>query len=788
VSAEALDLPAVPGFPVIPVIPGAAAATAEHLIPVPGGAGRQIVPAVTAIDLVAPGPGDELVAHLTFAGTAAATASPDAAATAEELLRLFDAMRGSRWLEVAAHRVRAAGVTSAVPGPAGREIGAVVALAVRRSDPALLPFGWRAFEVGRGALDQRTNQLSSGVGRTLLDLARGLVGSAREPMGGSRNPIGGHPRLAVLPHTCAGGGHLPRAVGIAWTIGRQERLPDRWHVPLAWPDDAIVVAGLDAADADYSVVGGAIDAVCRTAYQGVPLPLLIVCADDATGASSRTPPGWIEALFAHRPGLEYRFEDASDLRATLRAAKDAARYVREQRTPLLLHVRSARLVGAEPDRRDRDRDPIRAAVRSLVEGDVLEAVEVGRRWTSIRDEVVACVEEALREPLLGDDGADDVMAPLAPHRPVPVAVRAATAAGPADRARAFAGHLPEDETGLTLAESIRATLLDAGAAEASLLVFGAEVAGGGRYGVTSGLRGALGSTRVVDTLPDARAVLGLALGAGSCGLLAVAEVATPAALHAASDQLRGEAASASFSSVGAYRNPLVVRVPGLAHRPGPAGSSGAGPIGVDHAIGALRDVPGLVVACPAHPSDAPGVLRTCLAAAATDGTVSVVLEPVELYAERDLHTPGDGGWLASYPPPDRWESSHIPIGQAVTWGDGSDVTVVTYGHGLRLALRVAARLARSSIGVRVVDLRWLAPLPVDDVLREASATRRCLVVDEARRSGGVAEALVTALLEGGYTGRLARINADDSFVPPGPAADLLLISEDDVEDAVRTLL
>jgi 2-oxoisovalerate dehydrogenase E1 component len=62
------------------------------------------------------------------------------------------------------------------------------------------------------------------------------------------------------------------------------------------------------------------------------------------------------------------------------------------------------------------------------------------------------------------------------------------------------------------------------------------------------------------------------------------------------------------------------------------------------------------------------------------------------------------------------------------------------------------------------------------------------VVDEARRSGGVAEALVTALLEGGYTGLLARINADDSFVPPGPAADLLLISEDDIEDAVRTLL
>jgi 2-oxoisovalerate dehydrogenase E1 component len=128
------------------------------------------------------------------------------------------------------------------------------------------------------------------------------------------------------------------------------------------------------------------------------------------------------------------------------------------------------------------------------------------------------------------------------------------------------------------------------------------------------------------------------------------------------------------------------------------------------------------------------------------------------------------------------------VGRAATWGDGTDVTIVTYGHGLRLSLRVAARLARVAVGVRVVDLRWLAPLPVDDVLREATATGRCLVVDEARRSGGVAEALVTALLEGGYTGRLARVNADDSFVPPGPAAGLLFVSEDDIEDAVHTLL
>lgn len=797
-SAEAVDLTAVvrPALPV-PVPGPAASPPAEHLMSVRGGAAELVVPPVTGVDLTAPGPGDELVAHLdavladlaTIRGApvgdgTAADPRPGLGPVAEELLRLFDAQAGSRWIEVAAHRLRAAGITSAVPGPAGREIDAAVALAVRRTDPALLPFGWRAFQLTRGARDRRTNRLSSGVGEALLDLARGLVGSAREPMGGSRNPIGGHPELAILPHASTGAGHLPKAMGIAWAIGRQERLPDRLHAPLTWPDDALVVTGLDAAAADLSVATGAVDAVCWTAYQGVPLPLLILCADDATGSAGRTPPGWIAALFSRRAGLEYRYDDGSDPRATLAAAAEAARFARDQRVPVLLHVRCARLTGPAPDRRDTDRDPLATTVRALTAAGVLSAGEIRLRWTSIRDEVAACVEEALREPLLGDQGADDVMAPLAPHRADAVAARATTPPPGAERSRIFGGRYPEDGGSLTLAEAINRTLLDAGAADPGLLVLGGGVAqDGGPHGVTAGLPRRLGTSRVVDTLADARTVLGLALGAGACGLLPVAEVANPAALHAASDQLRAEAATSSFSSGGRSRNPLVVRVPGLAHRP-----ELAGPVGVDHAIGALRDVPGLVVACPAHPSDAPAVLRTCLAAAAVDGTVSVVLEPVDLYHERDLLTVGDGGWLAAYYPPDLWQAAHTPIGRAATWGDGTDVTVVTYGHGLRLSLRVAARLARAAVGVRVVDLRWLAPLPVTDVLREASATGRCLVVDEARRSGGVAEALVTALLEGGYTGRLARINADDSFVPPGPAAGLLFISEDDIEDAVTTLL
>jgi 2-oxoisovalerate dehydrogenase E1 component len=88
----------------------------------------------------------------------------------------------------------------------------------------------------------------------------------------------------------------------------------------------------------------------------------------------------------------------------------------------------------------------------------------------------------------------------------------------------------------------------------------------------------------------------------------------------------------------------------------------------------------------------------------------------------------------------------------------------------------------------VVDLRWLSPLPVEDLLREASGTGRVLVVDETRASGGVGEGVLAALVEGGFDGRMARVAADDSFVPLGAAANLVLVQEDGIERAARALM
>jgi 2-oxoisovalerate dehydrogenase E1 component len=362
---------------------------------------------------------------------------------------------------------------------------------------------------------------------------------------------------------------------------------------------------------------------------------------------------------------------------------------------------------------------------------------------------------------------------------------------------------PEQAGGLTLAQTINATLADTLSAFPQLLVFGEDVAAkGGVYGVTKGLRDRFDGERVFDTLLDETSIVGLGLGAGLAGLLPVPEIQYLAYLHSAEDQIRGEAATMQFFSSGAYQNPLVLRVAGLAYQRGFGGH-----FHNDNAVAALRDIPGLVIAAPARAEDAGPLLRTCVAAAAVDGTVSVFLEPIALYHTRDLHEDGDNGWLGEYDAPAEWADRHVPIGRGRVYppsepslpsadassessessGEG-DVTIITFGNGVRLSLRAAAHLAAEDVRCRVLDLRWLAPLPVSDIIRESSATGRVLVVDETRRSGGVSEGVLAVLVDAGYVGAVRRIAAVDSFIPLGPAAQHVLVSEEQITEGVRSLL
>ena len=131
---------------------------------------------------------------------------------------------------------------------------------------------------------------------------------------------------------------------------------------------------------------------------------------------------------------------------------------------------------------------------------------------------------------------------------------------------------------------------------------------------------------------------------------------------------------------------------------------------------------------------------------------------------------------------------HVSIGSGRIHGHGTDATIVTWGNGVWMSLRAQRRLAEEhGVQTRVLDLRWLAPLPVADLLAAADSSGRVLVADETRRSGGVGEGVVTALVEHGFRGSIGRVSAKDSFVPLGGAAELVLLSEEDVVAGVLRL-
>ncbi|MDQ6936360.1 MAG: thiamine pyrophosphate-dependent enzyme [Actinomycetota bacterium] len=682
-------------------------------------------------------------------------------------LETFDDLAASRHLDLAARRMRERGQGHYTIGSAGHESNALVAAALRPTDPALLHYRSGGFYLARSR--QAGRALADGIRDVLLS----LMGAVGEPASGGRHKVFGHPGLAIIPQTSTIASHLPRAVGVAFAIDRARRL----GVATRWPEDAIAVASFGDASINHSTATGALNTAGYCAEQGLGLPLLFVCEDNGLGISVPSPAGWV-AEAAHRPGLRYLAANGAQPQELAEVLVDAVVEIRRTRRPALLHLRTVRFLGhAGTDveasyrssaevRADRELDPL-LAVAACIGG-----AEPARRYERIGATVQDLAEQLRAAPTLSTRAT--VMAPLVEDR---------VAAGePADRARreqAFGGRRPEDQGGLTLAQAINAGLTDALAARPELLVFGEDVGRkGGVYGVTRGLAQRFRTHRVFDTLLDEQAILGLALGAGVSGLLPVPEIQYLAYLHNAEDQLRGEAASLRFFSAATYANPMVVRVAGLAYQKGFGGH-----FHNDNALAVLRDIPGLVVAVPARPDDAGPLLRTCLGLAAGSGRVCVYLEPIALYHERDLHAPGDRGWLGDYD-----ADATADLGRARTHGAGADLTIVTFGNGLRMSLRVGARLRADGIGARVVDLRWLAPLPVQDLRREAAATGRVLVVDETRHSGGVGEGVVTALVEDGFDGRIARVASADSFIPLGPAADLVLLGEPEIEAAARRLV
>jgi 2-oxoisovalerate dehydrogenase E1 component len=695
--------------------------------------------------------------------------------TGRVALELLESMISSRHLDLTARELKARGESFYTIGASGHECNAAVAAATRHTDPAFLHYRAGAFYVQRG------RQLPGST--PLMDVLLGLVASSDEPIAGGRHKVYGSVPLNIPPQTSTIASHLPKAVGAAFTIARRQRLEG------AMRDDRIILCTFGDASSNHSTACGAFNTAALADYQKLPCPILFVCEDNGIGISVRTPTGWVEARFRNNPGIKYFGADGLDLVESYEAACQAAEYARITRRPTFLHLRLVRLIGhagsdvEQSYRSDEEiaeteaRDPLLSNARMLIEAGVITPDEVIDLYEELRQRITALGDEAARRPKI--TSAAQVVAPLAPIVPENIAAEVSRPVDPQARLRFF-GRLPEEERSRHMAMLINRALGDLLVKHPELLVFGEDVGRkGGVYNVTADLQKRAGIGRVFNTPLDETAILGLAMGAGQLGMLPIPEIQYLAYIHNALDQIRGEACSLQYFSQRQYRNPMVVRIASLAYQKGFGGH-----FHNDNAVAALRDIPGLLIACPSNGEDAVGMLRTCVAAAKVDGLVCAYLEPIALYMTKDLHEPRDGLWSFDYPEP----GFHVPVGSAKTWTDGEDLTILSYANGLWMSLRVARRLEAEGIRCRVVDLRWLNPLPEDDIVEAAKATGRVLVVDECRKTGGIAEGVLTILAERCPEVAMARVAGMDTYIPLGAAANLVLVQEEDIEAAARALV
>jgi 2-oxoisovalerate dehydrogenase E1 component len=697
----------------------------------------------------------------------------------EAMVELFYSQVASRQMDRLSRKLQARGEGFYTIGSSGHENNAAVADVLRVDDMAFLHYRSNAFQIHRSKkLPDQT---------PLWDMLLSFAASAEDPISGGRHKVIGSKPLAIPPQTSTIASHLPKAVGAAFSIGiaRVLKLGETALAP-----DSVVLCSFGDASANHSTAQGAFNAAAWAAYQGTPMPLIFLCEDNGIGISTRTPRGWIGASFRNRPGLDYVRCSGLDMADAWRGACEAARIARTRRRPVFLHMDCVRLYGhAGSDvqatylskaqiEQDEERDPLVYSAALMVEQGLLSTDDILDIYNETGATLARIAEQAIARPKLTT--STDVMASIVPPRRDPPRRNTPT---PEQREALFARDKGMIDKPQHMARLLSWALADLMLAYPNIIVAGEDVGPkGGVYNVTAKLHERFGSCRVINTLLDEQAILGLGIGAAHNGLLAITEIQFLAYVHNAEDQIRGEAATLSFFSNGQYTNPTIIRIAGLGYQKGFGGH-----FHNDNSLAVFRDIPGLILACPSNGADAVEMLRECVRLALEEQRVVVFVEPIALYMTRDLHAEGDALWTSTYSAPG--EAKPIRLGEPAIHGDGTDLAIVSYANGYYLSRQAGKILSEQhGVGARVIDLRWLAPLDEDAVLDALAGCERILIVDECRRTGSQSEALMALFAERAPGVPCARIAAEDSFIPLGRAATLTLPSRDSIVDAALELV
>ncbi len=629
----------------------------------------------------------------------------------------------------------------------------------------------------------RDRTLAYGLGYTAKEMFLGSVGSVDDPASGGRQMPShwGHKSLNIFTTSSPTGSQLLQAVGAAEAVLRAEQGGVQEQLGIR-SDEVILTTTGDGTCSQgefWEAVSNAVN---------LKAPVVFLVEDNGYAISTPTevqyPGGNIAALlqgYAAHGLLILDDVDGCDPVASFEAMKAAHAHALTRRGPALVRAKVIRpyshslsddeqLYKPKAQREaEAQRDPVTTFAEQLVAwGDLSET-----QLQMLKEEVQAEIDTAW-------EAAEQATAPepgsfyrhLYSEEVDPTSAAFDTEGAAGDQA-----------TGKkTMIDLINATLKHEMARDPRILVFGEDVADvsrveiqdevkgkGGVFKTTHGLQKLFGAHRVFNTPLAEATIIGRGIGLAARGFKPVVEIQFFDYIWPAMQQLRDELATIRWRSNGAFKSPMVVRVPIAGYLMGGATyHSQCGESTFTH-------LPGLRVVYPSTALDAAGLLRTAIRC---DDPV-LFLEPKHLY--RQTHNKGND------PGPDFM----IPFGKARTVREGTSLSVITYGCTVHRAVQAAREAEKEGIAVEIIDLRTLNPYDWAAIDRTVKKTHRVIVAHEDTLSWGYGSEIAARIADELFfhlDAPVRRVAAKDTWVAYNPALeDEILPQPKDFLEAYRKL-
>jgi pyruvate dehydrogenase E1 component beta subunit len=298
-------------------------------------------------------------------------------------------------------------------------------------------------------------------------------------------------------------------------------------------------------------------------------------------------------------------------------------------------------------------------------------------------------------------------------------------------------------------EALREAMSEEMRKDPSIVLLGEEVAEyNGAYKVSQGMLAEFGAERVLDTPIAELGFAGIGVGAAMNGLRPIIEFMTFNFSLVAIDQIINSAAKILSMSGGQYSAPIVFR--------GPTGN--AGQLGAQHSQNFenwFANTPGLKVVVPSNPYDAKGLLKASI----RDNDPVIFMESEVMYGDK-MDVPA--------------EEYIIPIGLADIKRAGTDITIVSFGKIMKVALAAAEELQKDGISAEVIDLRTVRPIDYAAIVTSVKKTNRLVIVEEAWPLSSIATEITYHVQKHAFDYLDAPIQRVNSFDVPLPYAPTLI--------------